>query len=217
MVLLHFLHSPKWRNSLRRPPSPASREGLGQRSVCRKVPGWNAQWKLSMQNSLDSLQRKGRHLSWATSGGKDQEHPSLTIIERMCNRDMLYLDGCRLEKWPSTQDTKYSYWWNVYLLINHSYSTKSDPAWIPGSRRSKWPQVPFCATHKAENHYNNKRVSSSRLHFLSVYTDMSRHFKQKSYHLEHQQSSSEILHQQPVHLHWYSPYERKTAKNIWTL
>lgn len=41
-------------------------------------------------------EEKARHLSWTRSGGKDQGHPPLTLMKRMCNRDMLCPSDCRL-------------------------------------------------------------------------------------------------------------------------
>lgn len=74
------------------------------------------------------------------------------------------------------------------LFIQLCLNTKS-AGWA-----SDW--VLFCATHstpKAGNQYNQKWVSSSFLHFMSVYTYILCHFKHKSYCLEHQQSSSETV------------------------
>lgn len=71
----------------------------------------------AVQNRTGFPTKKGRTLvmEW-----KRSRAPTFNLHEMMCNRDTLCLSDCRLEKHSSTQGKKYSYRWNVYLVINHS-------------------------------------------------------------------------------------------------
>lgn len=85
------------------------------------------------------------------------------------------------------------------------------------SRTTKWQQFHSVLppNPKAEKWYNQKQVSSYHLNFMAVYTCVLCILRRRTTALSVNNPAE--THQQPFHQPLYSPFERRIAKNVWTL